>query len=156
MSREHFYRRMAWVVDMTRTRRDFKRFQNAVVALLDVDHDGYCLTPVPHEILPINWVHRKVPVLFDFGIHDASTGQPDFTKHLWCIWPGRLEGHALLRRMPLELFLAEATQRGQIQYDREFVRKIGAVLEMRRREQVAYVPQFWNRSVRPKRRYARF
>lgn len=81
-AREKFYKHMIWVVDGTRLKNDFPRFQKAIPNWKE------WLTrmrPIhfPDEIFPKVWISREVPVVFDWGmgndfvwLHPRDTNEP--------------------------------------------------------------------------------
>lgn len=78
-SREMFYKKMIWVVDGTRLKRDFKRFLNGINDVQSTNKKGVYIMHFPEECFPKTWVNSSVPVIFDFlgiidkqGFHDTK------------------------------------------------------------------------------------
>lgn len=94
-SREDFYKNMVWVVDGTRLKSDYLRFNKGLRCLRNLNA-GFFLSASPESCFPASWLTSSVPVYFDFqGI--APNNEPDFTRAtLWCLFPGRVEGTAII------------------------------------------------------------
>lgn len=85
-SREKFYKNMVWVVDGTRLRRDYPRFQKRVGSFRPIDQQGVFSVDFPDEVFPKNWLNSSVPVIFDFC--GLITNEQDQLKNtLWCLLP---------------------------------------------------------------------
>src|SRR5665213_600954 len=57
VAREHFYKNMVWVVDGTRLKKDYSRFQKGIGSLITTKHNGYLLVS-NHEIcFPADWLN---------------------------------------------------------------------------------------------------
>ncbi len=70
-SREHFYQRMAWVVDGHGRMRDLKAFECALKeGSLVSDQPIQYLVPIGGNLILGRWLESRVPVFFDFGMHD--------------------------------------------------------------------------------------
>ena len=68
-AREDFYKHMIWVVDGTRLKYDYPRFEKAIPQWqqwLLLMRPVYCVA----EVFPSAWANRKVPVVFDWGLLD--------------------------------------------------------------------------------------
>jgi competence protein CoiA len=112
--RERFYGNMVWVVDGTRLRRDYPRFNRGKDDLRPTKIPGYFRLPFPEECFPPMWLDSSVPVFFDFrGVDDIQP--PDaFREPLWCLLPGRAEGGAVVVRMSREEFVKAALSRPKL------------------------------------------
>lgn len=102
-AREAAHENLVWIVDGTRLKRDFPRFMEGLTRCRRVGHSS-CLTHQPENMVSPTWTNRSVPVLLDFESVAASetiNGEPN----LWCLWPGRICGYALLSRVRLGAFL---------------------------------------------------
>lgn len=64
--REKFYKKMVWVVDGTRLKRDYPRFLKAKENFRLTNKKGHFLVDFPDECFPSAWVGSSVPVIFDF------------------------------------------------------------------------------------------
>lgn len=93
ISRERFYKNMAWVVDGTRLKRDYPRFlkgwnneyENTIFystdnpKIFEVDLWDWCF--------PTAWLGSTVPVIFDFR-GDGTLDDPDnLRRPLYCLFP---------------------------------------------------------------------
>ena len=114
-AREEAYKNMIWVVDGTRLKQDFIRFQERVIKkrylyfilykknwkLFSIN--SYC------EVFPKNWIASSVPVIFDFLGQEKEENSDKFRKYLYCLLPvnkiKRNERTAFLFFMPRKDFI---------------------------------------------------
>lgn len=102
--REHFYRNMVWVVDGTRLKRDFPRFEKGMNSFKSINEGIPFLMPFPEECFPTSWLESRVPIVFDF--QSISTAAPDKMRELlWWLFPGRVGGSAVVQAMSRQDFL---------------------------------------------------
>ncbi len=89
-ARETFYKNMVWVVDGTRLKRDYSRFQEHQGYFRSLNKAGFFSVDSIGKCFPVNWVQSSVPVIFDFsGV--TVTDHPDILRNaLWCLLPGRV------------------------------------------------------------------
>lgn len=75
---------------------------------------GVFLLGYPEKFFPADWLESSVPVVFDFrGI--AQTDSPDRTcEPLWCLVPGRAEGHAVVIEITSTGFVERSSSRNQL------------------------------------------
>ncbi|MGD9879240.1 competence protein CoiA [Reyranella sp.] len=110
-ARERFYRNMIWVVDGTRLKRDYARFDRSKDSLRGTPQKGYLLVAFPDECFPAAWLGSSVPVIFDFQ-GSAAHDPPDMGRNaLWCLLPGRADGSAVVVVMSRKHFVAIAPTR---------------------------------------------
>lgn len=64
--REAFYKKMVWVADGTRLKRDYPRFLNAMKEFRPTNKQGIFQVHFPDECFPSAWLGSSVPVIFDF------------------------------------------------------------------------------------------
>lgn len=102
-AREAAHKNLVWIVDGTRLKRDFPRFMEGLTRCRWVGGRSY-LVHQPENMVPPTWANRSVPILFDFQ-SGAANQTIDGEPHLWCLWPGRISGYALLSRIRLGAFL---------------------------------------------------
>jgi len=128
-SRERFYKNMLWVVDGTRLIRDYPRFCKGFRSLRQTVK-GFFLSSFPDECFPANWLTCSVPVYFDFQGRDDSVPQEDARRSaLWCLFPNRVEGFAVVagvRREELVKLASTAPDlliaQGNLCYIAEYIR----------------------------------
>ena len=152
--RERFYGNMVWVVDGTRLRRDYPRFNKGKDDLRRTNIQGHFLLAFPDDCFPSMWLESSVPVIFDFRGLDQSRTPDEFRDTLWCLLPGRVEGSAVVVGMAREQFVTVAPSRPQllpVQETLAFFRELHAA-NAREAQQFAEMP----RGRRPWRRYPRF
>jgi len=106
-SRENFYKNLIWVVDGTRLKRDYPRFRKLDGKARATNLEAYFLIDFPEEYFPSAWLDNKVPVIFDF-LGTDSIDDPDEFKirnNLYCLFPQRYQGKALLANYSRESFI---------------------------------------------------
>lgn len=104
--REPFYGdRLIWVIDGTRLAGDMRRFNQGGRNLVRMTSGvlSVFLTQDPAASFPRQWLECEAPVFLDFGGADCRVDAP-----LWCLLPGRAEGHALVVAVSRSNFLALA------------------------------------------------
>lgn len=108
-AREHFHKNMVWVVDGTRLKKDYPRFQKGINDLLTKKKEGYFLLPNPEICFLADWLNSSVHVFFDFlGV--MATDSPDALRQpLWCLRPSRMDGNAVITQISRERFVELAT-----------------------------------------------
>ena len=97
---------MFWVVDGTRTSGDYYNFYSGKDYKLNKTiHPGIFHINNPSDSFPILWTKSPVPVIFDFlGSQVPSINQPD-QNLLWCLFPDRVEGSAVVAALLREDFI---------------------------------------------------
>ncbi|MCL2650769.1 MAG: hypothetical protein FWD60_07070 [Candidatus Azobacteroides sp.] len=116
--REKFYKNMVWVLDGTRLKRDYPRFlKGKKDNFRSTSAQGVFLVSFPDECFPAAWIESSVPVVFDFqDIISLPTDSTDtITRNiLWCLFPGRAEGSAVLAALSREYFVNTAHNNPQL------------------------------------------
>ncbi len=95
-SREAFYGKMAWVVDGTRLKRDYPRFQKGFGSFKRTNKIDYYLVPNPEKCLPVAWLNSRVSVFFDFLGFVLKYDQDQKRNVLWQLHPDRKDGNAII------------------------------------------------------------
>jgi competence protein CoiA len=112
--RERFYGNMVWVVDGTRLRGDYPRFDKGKGDLRRTKIQGCFLLASPDKCLPAMWLDSSVPVIFDFrGVDERQSPDP-YREGLWCLLPGRAGGSAWVIGMLREQFVEVASNSPQL------------------------------------------
>ena len=135
-SREAFYKNMVWVVDGTRLKRDYPRFCKGFNDFRPIGIGGFFRLFFPHECLPASWLTSSVPVYFDF---QASDQQDERRSPLWCLFPNRIEGHALIAGVSREQFLQFSSTEPHLLFAREHLSYISEYAEFQRKKAAADV-----------------
>jgi len=86
IKREGFYKPMIWIVDGTRLKRDFIRFQMSMSSFKRTNMRGVFHVSSPAKCFPSNWLQSSVPVLFDFK-GTQTLDSKDSRNYLYCILP---------------------------------------------------------------------
>jgi hypothetical protein len=116
ISREKFYKNMVWVVDGTRLKRDWPRFQKeSGDRLMNTGHPGFFFIHWPEEMLPKMWLECSVPVIFDFmDITTSDDSQTGLKETLWCLLPGRAEGKTVICGINCKDFINRVLEDSQL------------------------------------------
>lgn len=85
-TREKFYKNMVWVVDGTRLKRTYIRFQKAKKNFRLIKGRIFEV-PFPKKCLPASWLERSVPVIFDFTGQESIEEGDDICNYLYCLFP---------------------------------------------------------------------
>jgi competence protein CoiA len=127
LSREAFYRKMVWVVDGRRRKRDAAQLQKCI---------GPCVYARPPLILHVtnheecallrDWASSSVPVYFDLGIRENSG-----TPVLWRLDPISRIGRVYLTPVSRESFLK--VHREGLDVENKFSEGVGLIAEQLRR-----------------------
>lgn len=106
-AREAFYGNMVWVVDGTRLKRDFPRFDEERHLFGKTSHQAVFLHRRPESCFPKQWLGSSVPVFFDYK-DESATGLTAIREWLWCLLPGRAEGQVVVVVMSRAEFIKGA------------------------------------------------
>ncbi len=146
-SRETFYKNMVWVVDGTRLKKDYPRFCKGFNDLNPLKIPGIFLSLFPNECFAGRWLNSSVPVYFDF----QDNQQDKLRSVLWCLFPGRVEGVAVVAGVPREDFINFSSKAPHLLFAREMLSNISQLMQLQRAEAVRRkYPQ-----VAPYRQYTR-
>ena len=133
VSRECFYKNMAWVVDGTRRKTDYRKFLNAFDynAIWHFPKDVIWILDNGHNYLPIEWLESRFPVFFDFkGLLDNPTNDL-IREHMWCLFPIRGHNINVLMDIPRETFIGYIKEGGiQFKYD-EIIKHANELIQIR-------------------------
>ena len=126
-SREAFYKNMVWVINGTRLKRDYPSFFKGFKGLKPLNIPGFFLSLFPNKCFPESWLNSSVPVYFDFqGLNPI--GQTDRLRDpLWCLFPGRAEGFAVVAGVPREDFIKFSSKDPRLLFAREMFSNISQV-----------------------------
>ncbi|MBU2912699.1 competence protein CoiA [Reichenbachiella agariperforans] len=105
ISRENFYKKMVWVVDGTRLKRDYPRFIKAKDDFRRAGKLGHYFVDFPEEAFPRLWLSGKVPVIFDFQGIESIHDNADLRKYLFCLFPMQSLGTSTLVVISREAFI---------------------------------------------------
>lgn len=153
-ARERFYQNMVWVVDGTRLKRDYPRFQKGWDNFRQLNKAGFFCVHFPDECFPADWLNSSVPVIFDFqGV--APIDPPDRIRDtLWCLLPGRAENCSVVVGIFRGDFVTTVAARAQLLPAKEIVDGVAQnIRQQREAERVRMMspPRYTQR-----RRYRRF
>lgn len=108
IARENFYKTIIWVVDGTRLKRDYPRFLKGKNDLRTTQKKGIFIVDFPEECFPPLWLGSSVPIIFDFRGPDLTDDPEDMRNHLYCVFPKRSGGSAMLEEIPRASFINSA------------------------------------------------
>lgn len=104
LSREAFYKNLAWVVDGSRLKRDYPRFLNGK-EFFQVIRNGLFRVDFPEGCFPSAWLESFVPVLFDFQNIDPMSDSENKRHVLCCLFPGKIGRSAIVAEMTQNAFV---------------------------------------------------
>lgn len=83
-ARESFYKKMIWVVDGTRRKRDLRKYQSAIApdSIFSLK-DNPMRQETPELVFPKEWCFRPMPVCFDYNGAEWAEGQK-----VYCLYRG--------------------------------------------------------------------
>ncbi len=155
-SREAFYKNMVWVVDGARLKRDYPRFWKAFQDFKPRHINLFFMTAIPEKFFPPNWLKSSVPVYFDFQNIPLAERVIMKQETFWCLFPSRIEGHAIFAAVSPEEFLKLCSGSSDALFARNMPRVIGQLIreERSKRQSTLYDLRDMNR---PRyRRHRRF
>lgn len=85
--REAFYKKMIWIVDGTRLKRDYPRFLKSTGSFRLTNKKGYFILDSPDECFPSAWLDCKVPVIFDYMGVEKINYANDWRYPVYCLFP---------------------------------------------------------------------
>jgi len=85
--REKFYKKMLWVVDGTRLKRDYPRFLKGKESFRLTNKQGIFLVDSVDECFPSAWIGSSVPIIFDFKGTETINDPKDWRNHLYYLYP---------------------------------------------------------------------
>jgi hypothetical protein len=133
VSRESFYKNMAWVVDGTRRKTDYMKFLNAFKykAIWHIPKDVIWILDHGYSYLPTEWLNSRFPVFFDFqGLLDNPTNDI-IRERLWCLFPVRGNNINVLMDYPRDSFIDDIKGGGiQFKYD-EIIKHANELIRLR-------------------------
>lgn len=136
-SRETFHKQIVWVVDGTRLKNDYPHFCKGFEELGSIrpipSIQGFFLSAFPEECFPKSWLTSSAPIYFDFQGSDPANQQDQLRSPLWCLYPGRVEGNAVVagvsRKQFIELASADPTH---LLLAREILNNISQIIRLQR------------------------
>jgi hypothetical protein len=134
-SREEFYKKMVWVVDGTRRKGDYSRFRKGFCSLRSSKIPGIFLSLLPGKCFHASWINRSVPVYFDFQDRNAANQQDELRSVLWCLFPGRPGGFAVVAGVPREDFVKFSSKDSHLIFAHEMLSNISQAFQPQRAEE---------------------
>jgi competence protein CoiA len=105
ISRETFYKKMVWIVDGTRLKRDYPRFLKGKDYLRRTKMQGCFIVDFPDECFPSAWINSSAPVIFDFLGRESIEDRNDLRNSLYCLFPAQKNREAILANLSREIFI---------------------------------------------------
>lgn len=104
LSREAFYKNLAWVVDGSRLKRDYPRFLKGKEDFR-VIKSGLFKVYFLDECFPSAWLESSVPVLFDFQNIDTLLDFENKRHVLYCLFPEKIDRNAIIAEVTQDEFI---------------------------------------------------
>ncbi len=160
-AREAFYKSLVWVVNGTRLKRDFPRFEEASKTFAKTEFRSVRIVQFPEECFRKAWLDSPVPVLFDFreSSDDAVLPADKTRELLWCLLPGRVHGRAAVAMLTRSYFVTAMRTRSRLLDHLEILRRCEEQVRLQREQELAEWGAWFIGSVRAKRgtgRHRRF
>ena len=105
ISREIFYKKMLWIVDGTRLKRDYPRFLKGKDSWRSTKTQGCFIVDFPEECFSYAWINSSVPVIFDFQGTESIEDRNDLRNNLYCLFPVQNNREATFAIISRELFI---------------------------------------------------
>jgi competence protein CoiA len=111
IAREKFYKKMVWVADGTRLKKDYNRFLKGLVIFRSTKHPKiFHINPLElDEYFPRSWVGSSAPVIFDFKGYDSIDDSEKSKTYLYCLLPKKIDGSGLLLILSRQYFIDKTT-----------------------------------------------
>lgn len=103
--RESFYRKMIWVVDGTRLKRDYPRFLKGKEDFRRTNKQGLFFVDFVDECFPSAWIDSSVPIVFDFKGLDTVNNIHDWRTHLYLLFPKSNVRERIVAILPRQFFV---------------------------------------------------
>lgn len=104
LSREAFYKNLAWVIDGSRLKRDFPRFLKGKEEFTAIKRGLYKVY-FPDECFPTAWLESRAPVLFDFQNIDPLLDLEKKRNVLYCLFPEKIDRRAIVVEVTQDEFI---------------------------------------------------
>jgi hypothetical protein len=134
ISREAFYKNLAWVVDGSRLKRDYPRFLKGR-EIFRIIRSGIFRVDFPEEYFPSAWLDSSVPVLFDFQNINPLLDSENRRRLLYCLFPVKIDRSAVLAEMTQNAFVNSVISDEWAVKTRQFINEITQVA-MEHRQQL--------------------
>lgn len=139
-SRENFYKNLVWVVDGTRLKYDYPRFQKGKASFRSIK-EGIFEVNDPEENFPKAWLNSSVPVIFDFLGDETIIEHSDAQrKFLYCLYPVIIGMSVYIEEIPRNAFVKSILEGEWLEKTQEFVSILNQTKlhleELRRKEEI--------------------
>jgi hypothetical protein len=132
LSREAFYKNLAWVVDGSRLKRDYPRFLKGK-AFFEVIKNGFFRVDFPEDYFPSAWLESTVPVIFDFQNIDTRSDPENKRHFLYCLFP-KIGRSAIVAEMTQNAFVNNVISGEWVVKTRRFIYDITQVAKEQRQQ----------------------
>ena len=157
LSREQFYRNMNWVVDGTRLKNDYKRFEKGIKENIGNISPIYNQEEIlvgnlleisfADELLPKNWLNSNVPVVFDFkGLNEINEPN-DLRQSVFCLLPLKDIFHRYLIQIPIQYFIETAKSGLWANFVNNCVNELQKLIQHRKQRQNIQSHKMYYRNV---------
>ncbi|MBQ2983451.1 MAG: hypothetical protein IJD57_01465 [Candidatus Gastranaerophilales bacterium] len=156
ISRENFYKNMLWVVDGTRLKNDYPKFQNGTFELIGKPAEPTLfLCHNPQSAIPKMWRNSNVPILFDFLGLEENIPQNDIRQFLFCVLPVIVDNKAIIVRMTRSTFIYNVQNDAILNYLNNLTREIPELYRKLKNMQTQRLVQHQLRLRYTRRRFSR-
>lgn len=104
LSREAFYKNLAWVVDGSRLKRDYPRFLKGK-DLFTIIKNRIFRVDFPEDYFPCAWLESSAPVLFDFQNVNPLSDPKNRRHDLICLFSVKIGRSAVVAEMTQNAFV---------------------------------------------------
>lgn len=157
ISREQFYKKMVWVVDGTRLKRDFPRFEKGRNDFRESHKPKIFKVEFVDECFPSSWLESTVPIIFDFWIAEPLAEEANVRRALYCLLPIRIGFDAFIAELPRKAFIQSISDGEWLNRVESFMKELNSLKhqydqERKRYTNISYPRYYWPRKTRYFRR----
>lgn len=105
INREQFYKKMVWVVDGTRLKRDFSRFAKTKKYFRKGYKPKIFYVDYPEASFPSAWSESSVPIIFDFFDSTSPSKEWEIRSPLYCLLPMQMGSCSIMAEIPREALI---------------------------------------------------
>lgn len=147
---------MLWVIDGTRLKNDYTKFQNGTFELIGKPAEPalfFCHNP--QSAIPKMWRNSNVPILFDFLGLEENIPQNDIRQFLFCVLPVIVDNKAIIVRMTRSTFIYNVQNDAILNYLNNLIREIPELYRKLKNMQTQRLVQYQLRPRYTRRRFSK-
>ena len=104
IAREGFYKNMIWVVDGTRSKREYQQFLKGRSSFVGIGGVLYKVSDF-EDFWPACWTGSRVPVVVDFSGDQSAPEDPSLKDVLYCLFPTRIGRYGVVAALSREILV---------------------------------------------------